>query len=231
MVELQFFCFVFVFVVVFCEEVVREKQCRREWRSLLCTDKWVSLISGYHFIFANFQTFKAEWSIYLSINNTTCFHISNNCFLSTEDIAVFLLTLTIIPTNLPVQHYSVGVVHILGVFFEVEIHSSNNVRGIRRFASSYVTLLFFMKMYYLTHWVDSKVHHNSSSLQLTADVCVSRHSLIKTLWPSSPRHQFIDNEMKGISNMIYIKLRSVNLSAAVGNKRNHVVKGLVDDLV
>ena len=72
-------------------------------------------------------------------------------FLSTEDIDIFLLTLTIIPSYLPVQHYSDSVVHILGVFFEVEIQSSNNmVHGIRRFASSYVKLLFVMTMYYLT---------------------------------------------------------------------------------
>jgi hypothetical protein len=113
----------------------------------------------------------------LRINNTTCFHINNNSFLSTEDIDVFLLTLTIFPNYLLVQHYSVVAVHILGVFFEVEIHSSDNMmHGICRFASFYVTLLFFIKMYYLTHWVDSKLHQNSSSLQLTADVSESRHS-------------------------------------------------------
>jgi hypothetical protein len=53
--------------------------------------------------------------------------------------------------NWTLQHYSFGVVHILGVSFEVEIQSSNNmVHGFRRFASSYVTLLLFMKVYYLT---------------------------------------------------------------------------------
>ena len=31
--------------------------------------------------------------------------------------------------------------------------------------------------------------------------------------------------------MVYIKLRSFNLPATVTNKRNHVAKGFVDDLV
>jgi len=31
--------------------------------------------------------------------------------------------------------------------------------------------------------------------------------------------------------MIYIKLRSFNLPATVTNERNHVAKGLVDDLI
>jgi hypothetical protein len=65
-------------------------------------------------------------------------------------------------------------------------------------------------------------------------ICLSKescHSLIKSLWPSSPRRQFIDNELKEYQNMIYIKLQSVHLPATVTNKRNHVAKGVVDGLI
>jgi len=61
-----------------------------------------------------------------------------------------------------------------------------------------------MKLYYLTtHWADSKLHHNSSCLQLSAADSVRLRvlslRLIKTLWPSSPGYEFIDNEIKEIS--------------------------------
>jgi len=104
------------------------------------------------------------------------------------------------------------------------------VHGIR--ASSYVTLLFFMKLYYLTHRADSKLQHNSSSLQLTANVCDSRHSHLSR--PFDHRHPDISLliiTLREYQNIINIKLRSVYLPATVTNKRNCVAKGLVEDLI
>jgi len=38
-------------------------------------------------------------------------------------------------------------------------------------------------------------------------------------------------KFKEYHNMIYVKLRNVNLPATVTNKGSHVAKGLVDDLI
>ena len=87
-------------------------------------------------------------------------------------------------------------------------------------------------IYYLTRWDYNKLHHNSSSLQLTTNpLWVFSTALIEILLPSSARRQFIHNEVKRISKNDFVKLRSVNLPAAVTNKISHVSKGLVDDLI
>jgi hypothetical protein len=52
-------------------------------------------------------------------------------------------------------------------------------------------------------------------------------SLVEILSPFTHRHQFIHNEVKKYQNMIYVKLRSVNLPATLTPQRSHVAKVLV----
>lgn len=67
-----------------------------------------------------------------------------------------------------------------------------------------------MKLHYLTHRADSKLHHNSSNLQLTANVSDSRHShLSRHFDHRHPDINLLIMKLGECQNIIYIKLRSV----------------------
>jgi len=94
-----------------------------------------------------------------------------------------------------------------------------------------IHLLSFAKLYYLTHRDDKKLHQNSSSLQLTTDACQSFHShFSRDFHHPQPDSLFI-MKLKENQNMIYVKLRKVNLPATVTNKRSNIANRLVNDLI
>jgi hypothetical protein len=86
-------------------------------------------------------------------------------------------------------------------------------------------------MCYLTNWGLSKLHHNSGSLQLTANVCEPSTRLSEDFDRLHPDTSLLIMKSNEYQNMIYVKLRSVDLPATVTYKRNRVAKSLVDDLI
>jgi hypothetical protein len=67
--------------------------------------------------------------------------------------------------------------------------------------------------------------HNELLLSLAA------HPYRNTILTALTRHQFIHNEVNRTSNMIYVKLLSVSLTATVTSSRSHHGKGLAGDFI
>jgi hypothetical protein len=44
-------------------------------------------------------------------------------------------------------------------------------------------------------------------------------------------HGMLNIKLKDCQNIVYIKIRCINLSVKVTDKRSHIAKGLVEDLV
>jgi hypothetical protein len=69
-------------------------------------------------------------------------------------------------------------------------------------------------------------------LQVTTNACESFHShLKKYFYHNHPDNNLFIMKLKECQHMIYAKLHSVTLPATETNKRSHVAKGLVEDLV
>ena len=84
--------------------------------------------------------------------------------------------------------------------------------------------LLLMKLYYLTQWDDNKLHHNSSSLQLTMKGCKSFRSQSLYLYHPHPNINLLTMKLQGYQNMFFVKLRTANFLATVTSRRSHVAK-------